>query len=402
MDSVQRLSRQRESVGPSSTTTHGQKQGTDWTIGQQNHRQNIENTKQNTKNTKMAESFDNHDEFKTDIDNGVKWVVEKFEKRERELKKVALELEISKRKFEEKMNVEWSKLELEKQEQRRAIQEERTKLEKEKQYMQNIYDIQCSHIKLDVGGHIYSTSLSTLTRDKSSMLAVMFSGRHKLVLSKENTYFIDRDGTHFRFILNYLRGDLHVDTFPNDVTVLKEIQREADYFQLSGLFEIIESILTPTPQPVDFTQEYIDGLLNSKTMESHCVENKCSRNMTKSNLDFDKKNLSGLSFVHTAFVHNVSFVETKLREASFYGCEFGCNVKVDFTNADLTMADFRQCRALTLGPLLTNGQSHQPPLYGTSCSSFLNLIQEKKILFQGAKMKGAKFDPGALECILQM
>jgi hypothetical protein len=350
----------------------------------------------------MAESFHNHDEFKTDIVDGVEWLVEKFRKREKDLERAAKELEISNRKFEEKMNIEWDKLERETQEQRRVIQEERSRLEEEKQYMQNIYDIQCSHIKLDVGGHIYSTSLSTLTRDKFSMLAVMFSGRHKLVLSKENTYFIDRDGTHFRYILNYLRGDLHLDTFPDDVTVLKEVQREADYFQLSGLFEMIESVLTPTPQPVDYTQDYIDCLLNTKTIESTSAEHKNLRKMTKSNLNFDKRNFSGLSFIHTAFVHDVSFAEAKLKETSFYGCEFGSNVKVDFSRADLTRADFRQCRALTVGSQLTNGQSHQPPLYGTSCSSFLNLIQEKKILFQGSKVKGAKFDPGVLDCILQI
>ena len=349
----------------------------------------------------MAESF-HHDEFKTDIDNGVKWLIEKFKKRQEMLQKAAEELEMSKRKFEEKMNIEWAKLEREKQEQRRVIQGEISKLQEEKKCMQNIYDIQCSHVKLDVGGHIYSTSLSTLTRDKSSMLAVMFSGRHKLVLSKENTFFIDRDGTHFRYILNYLRGDLHLDVFPDDETVLKEIQKEADYFQLTGLYEMIESILTPTPHPPDYTQDYIDCLLNTKTTESTSAEHKNLRNMTKCNLNFDKKNLSGLSFIHAAFVHNVSFTEAKLRETSFYGCEFGSHVKVDFSHADLTGADFRQCRALTVGPQLTNGHSHQPPLYGTSCSSFLNLIQEKKILFKEAKVKGAKFDPGVLECILQM
>lgn len=342
------------------------------------------------------------DEFTEDINNGVKWLVHKFKKREEELGKVAKELEESKKKFEEKMNMEWTKFKQETQEQRRVIQEERSKLEAEKKYMRNIYDTQCSHIKLDVGGLIYSTSLSTLTRDKSSMLAVMFSGRHKLVQSKENTYFIDRDGTHFRYILNYLRGDLHLDTFPDDATILKEIQREADYFQLSGLFEIIQSILTPMPQPCDYSQERIDCLLNTATREATGTEHKNSRNMTKSNLNFEKQNLSGLSFTHTTFVHNVSFTEANLRETSFYGCEFSSNVKIDFTCADLTGADFRQCRALTVGPHMTNGQTHQPPLYGTSCSSFLNLIQERKILFKGTKVKGAKFDPGVLECILQM
>lgn len=37
------------------------------------------------------------------------------------------------------------------------------------------------------------------------MLAAMFSGRHDLDTDSEGRYFIDRDGTYFKHILNYLR-----------------------------------------------------------------------------------------------------------------------------------------------------------------------------------------------------
>ena len=37
------------------------------------------------------------------------------------------------------------------------------------------------------------------------MLAAMFSGRHELDTDSEGRYFIDRDGTYFKEILNYLR-----------------------------------------------------------------------------------------------------------------------------------------------------------------------------------------------------
>lgn len=62
---------------------------------------------------------------------------------------------------------------------------------------------------MNVGGSIFETSLSTLCRDSKSLLAVMFSGRHELSVESDGSYFIDRDPTHFRLVLNYLR-DLRV------------------------------------------------------------------------------------------------------------------------------------------------------------------------------------------------
>lgn len=56
----------------------------------------------------------------------------------------------------------------------------------------------CS-VKLNVGGKIYKTTLSTLLKDPNSMLSAMFSGRHELKQDKEDgAYFIDRDGKLFR------------------------------------------------------------------------------------------------------------------------------------------------------------------------------------------------------------
>ena len=60
-------------------------------------------------------------------------------------------------------------------------------------------------IALNVGGHSFVTTLSTLTKDNNSMLAAMFSGRHHLDTDSEGRYFIDRDGTYFEYILNFLR-----------------------------------------------------------------------------------------------------------------------------------------------------------------------------------------------------
>ena len=60
-----------------------------------------------------------------------------------------------------------------------------------------------NRIKLDIGGTHYTTSLATLTTFPDSMLGAMFSGRHALDICEDGSYFIDRDGLHFRKYLDF-------------------------------------------------------------------------------------------------------------------------------------------------------------------------------------------------------
>lgn len=56
------------------------------------------------------------------------------------------------------------------------------------------------HVRLNVGGQIFKTSLATLLKDPDSMLAAMFSKQFDVKPDEEDgAYFIDRDGTHFRY-----------------------------------------------------------------------------------------------------------------------------------------------------------------------------------------------------------
>ncbi|XP_020624754.1 BTB/POZ domain-containing protein KCTD4-like [Orbicella faveolata] len=96
-----------------------------------------------------------------------------------------------------------------------------------------------SMLKLNVGGHLFSTSLSTLNKDPGSMLHAMFSGRFDTNASEDGSYFIDRDGTHFRYILNYLRtGQLLV---PEDNIVRRELLTEAEFYQVEGIINELKA-----------------------------------------------------------------------------------------------------------------------------------------------------------------
>jgi len=111
------------------------------------------------------------------------------------------------------------------------LEEAKSKHTQEAQDMDNLRVKWSSIIKLNVGGDKYTTTLTTLTQHSGSMLAVMFSGRHEVVLDDEKCVFIDRDGMLFRHVLAFLReGDAWQP--PQDDTLNRRIAKEFDYYGL--------------------------------------------------------------------------------------------------------------------------------------------------------------------------
>ena len=85
-------------------------------------------------------------------------------------------------------------------------------------------------VELNVGGHYFCTSLSTLLSRPDSFFADIFKRKAELA-SAGKPIFIDRDGTYFRYILNYLRG---CSDLPSDKQFLREMLAEANFYQLSA------------------------------------------------------------------------------------------------------------------------------------------------------------------------
>lgn len=94
-------------------------------------------------------------------------------------------------------------------------------------------------IKLNVGGQIFFTTLSTLTRTPSFFQG-MFSGSFTLERDANDAYFIDRDPTYFRYVLNFLR-DGSVDISEMTLTDKKSLLSEAKYYQVPALIQQLQS-----------------------------------------------------------------------------------------------------------------------------------------------------------------
>ena len=126
-----------------------------------------------------------------------------------------------------------------------ALQTDMAKFAQTKAAVEGALDKCKGRVKLNVGGVKYETTLTTLTADgDNSMLGSMFSGRHKLHTNDDGEVFIDRDGTHFGYILNMLR-DANVEVPMKDRAAFqaelcyhgitaKRCQRLVKYVDASG------------------------------------------------------------------------------------------------------------------------------------------------------------------------
>eukprot|EP01132_Coremiostelium_polycephalum_P001406 gene1406-1775_t len=100
----------------------------------------------------------------------------------------------------------------------------------------SLHSLQSLHVSsgtviiLNIGGKKFTTTVETLRREKDSYF-VHLMDELKGEVSKE--LFIDRDPTHFRYILNYLRDGSVV--FPLDYTSQKQLWVEINFYKLESL-----------------------------------------------------------------------------------------------------------------------------------------------------------------------
>ncbi|TRZ02139.1 hypothetical protein DNTS_014236 [Danionella cerebrum] len=92
-------------------------------------------------------------------------------------------------------------------------------------------------INLNIGGCSFSTTLGTIQKFPNSVLSDFCCGSTRR-LDAEGRIFIDRDGTHFGPVLEFLR----MEKLPN--AHLQEVHREAQFYGIRPLVKAIED----TPQ----------------------------------------------------------------------------------------------------------------------------------------------------------
>ncbi|XP_044521985.1 potassium channel regulatory protein [Gracilinanus agilis] len=102
-------------------------------------------------------------------------------------------------------------------------------------------------VTLNVGGKTFTTRLSTIRQFPRSRLARMLDGRDQEFKPVNGQIFVDRDGSLFSYILDFLRTQLL--SLPTDFSDYPRLRREASFYELDSLVELLDQeLLKPKPE----------------------------------------------------------------------------------------------------------------------------------------------------------
>ena len=164
------------------------------------------------------------------------------------------------------------------------------------------------------------------------MLAVMFSGRHNASTDEDGRYFIDRDGTHFRYILNYLRdGNTYLPV--DNTQLIDELYEEVCFYGIEPLITKLDQIRQGNATKL--TMGKFLQIINSsiKPLQMPGVR---LTNINLSYLNLDHANMRGCDLNHCLAV------EVSFNQAVLIGCNFNdCNLRsACFRGANISKCTF--------------------------------------------------------------
>ncbi|KAG9339458.1 hypothetical protein JZ751_023596 [Albula glossodonta] len=94
-------------------------------------------------------------------------------------------------------------------------------------------------LTINVGGQIYTTTITTLKKHMDSRLVRMLDGSDHEFRVSNGQVFVDRDGSLFKYILDYIRT--FQVSLPADFSDFDGLMREAEFYELHTLAEFLGS-----------------------------------------------------------------------------------------------------------------------------------------------------------------
>jgi len=212
-------------------------------------------------------------------------------------------------------------------------------------------------VRLNVGGKEFITTPATLESANGSVLYSIVKHTRVLggaKLGSDQEIFIDRDGTHFAFVLAWLRAKSCSSAYkPPPMEYREDVLIEAEYYTLTDLVDLLtrcKSTISESISQLEF--------LKLKTMGA---------------FDFDGSNFSRGNYSGMRFASELPLRQRTARHA-------------DFSYSDLSNTDFSRMNvsnACFIGAILQGANFNEVTLTGSQ--------------FEGALLDGATFVRAKLE-----
>jgi hypothetical protein len=109
----------------------------------------------------------------------------------------------------------------------------RAELHREVAAMQMYQAAHEGRVELNIGGFRFETSVQTLRRVPHTFFDAYFSGRYAQDVCADGSIFVDRDGEHFGYVLEYMRDGVVSVAEPKtrpSITLLRALKREFGFY----------------------------------------------------------------------------------------------------------------------------------------------------------------------------
>lgn len=121
-------------------------------------------------------------------------------------------------------------------------------------------------VNLNVSGKTYSSTVQTLSESP----ALAHELRSRGAIQPGTQIFIDRDGKLFRHILNFLRSP-STWRLPVDIALLRDLQPEAEFFQLEVMMERLRHGLVGFDGKLTITILVSHGMVITATIKGFAI-----------------------------------------------------------------------------------------------------------------------------------
>ena len=109
-------------------------------------------------------------------------------------------------------------------------------------------------VTLNVGGTRFMTTMSTMQLQRDTYFdGLVRTAQHV----EDHEHFVDRDPSHFRHVLNFMRG---TPSLPATTHEVDELSREADFYGMPALVRYIEEHREQAERPIT---HYLDRIANA-------------------------------------------------------------------------------------------------------------------------------------------